>query len=256
VPYKRYRRRSAASVLDEVEECRAMGYTEFRFYDDLFNINEEKILEFCAAIEARGLDFVWDFRGRVNGVTRRSLERAKANGLRMIAFGVETGSDEGLRGLKKATTTEKIRQAFAWCRELDILTVADFIIGLPGERSAADVMANIDFLIALDPDYAQISILTLYPNTELFDQAVAAGLIEAGRWESWVSDPRPGFQVDHWEEHMPIARLARLRKTAYRRFYFRPRYILRSLLQTGSIYELGAKVLGARKLLGLNRRTA
>ena len=42
--------------------------------------------------------------GRVNTVTKYSLIRAKATGLRMIAFGVETGTDEGLKILRKATT--------------------------------------------------------------------------------------------------------------------------------------------------------
>ncbi|MBF0353660.1 MAG: B12-binding domain-containing radical SAM protein [Alphaproteobacteria bacterium] len=256
VPYKRYRPRSVELVLDEVETCQSQGYKEFRFYDDLFNINEAKILEFCDAIERRGLKFVWDFRGRVNGVTYESLRRAKAAGLRLISFGVETGSDEGLRLLKKATTTEKVGNAFKWCRELGILTVADFIIGLPFEKTATDVKRNIDFLIRLDPDYAQISILTLYPNTELYDQAVEQGMIKPGRWEAWAANPTPNFLVDHWEESFDLATLVKLQKSAYRRFYFRPRYILRSLLQTRSVYELGSKALGALKLLHLNRRTA
>ncbi|TAN58377.1 MAG: radical SAM protein [Rhodospirillales bacterium] len=256
VPYKRYRPRNVDHVLDEVEACQAQGYKEFRFYDDLFNINEARILEFCDAVERRGLKFVWDFRGRVNGVTHESLRRAKACGLRLISFGVETGSDEGLRQLKKGTDTAKVRQAFSWCRELGILTVADFIIGLPFEKTEADVRRNIDFLIKLDPDFAQISILTLYPNTELYDQAVAEGLVEAGRWERWALDPKPGFHVDHWEGHLNLAQLTKLQKNAYRRFYFRPRYILRSALQTRSIYELGSKAVGALKLLHLNRRAA
>ncbi|OHC74128.1 MAG: hypothetical protein A3G18_04640 [Rhodospirillales bacterium RIFCSPLOWO2_12_FULL_58_28] len=256
VPYKRYRPRSVDHVLDEVEACRKMGYKEFRFYDDLFNINEKKVLAFCDGIERREMNFVWDFRGRVNGVTRESLRRARNNGLRMISFGVETGTNEGLSALKKGTTVEKIRQAFQWCDELGILTVADFIIGLPFEKNAPDVRKNIDFLISLDPDYAQFSILTLYPNTELYEEAAAKGIIRADRWEEWVVDPRPGFIVDHWEEHLSLRELVKLQKWAYRRFYFRLRYILRSALRTRSLVELGAKAAGALKLLKINRRAA
>ena len=202
------------------------------------------------------MNFTWDFRGRVNGVTYESLRKAKSLGLRMIAFGVETGSDEGLRELKKGTTAAKVRQAFEWCRQLGILTVADFIIGLPHERSPADVKRNIDFLIGLDPDYGQISILTLYPNTEIYRQAVAKNLIEADRWQKWSINPTANFIVDHWEEFMPYATIAKLQKQSYRRFYFRPKYILRSLFRTGSFYEFAAKARGATKLLRTNRRTA
>jgi anaerobic magnesium-protoporphyrin IX monomethyl ester cyclase len=256
VPYKRYRPRDIDLVLDEVEECLELGYTEFRFYDDLFNINEEKIMDFCEAIERRGMDFVWDFRGRVNGITRPSLERAKRSGLRMVSFGVETGTDEGLRALKKGTKTEKVQETFRMCRELGILTVADFIIGFPLEKTPRDVKRNVDFLVGLDSDYAQISILTLYPNTALYDQAVTEGITPSGRWEEWILDPRPGFVVDHWDANMDLHTLVKLQKNAYRRFYFRPRYILRNVLQTRSPYEFMAKARGVFKLLHLNLRSA
>ena len=256
VPIKSYRQRSEDAVLDEVEECIALGYTEFRFYDDLFNINEKKILDFCDAIERRGLRFTWDFRGRVNAVTKTSLERAKAVGLRMIAFGVETGSDIGLKELKKGTDTRRIVNAFKWCRELGILTVADYMIGLPSEKDRNDVIDNLEFLINLNPDYGQISILTLYPNTAIYDQAVAKGLVEADRWQKWSMDPKPGFVVDHWEEYLPHSEIVELQKWGYRKFYFRPKYIWRSLFTTRSFYELLAKAGGAMKLVGLNRRLA
>ena len=256
VPIKSYRQRSEDQVLDEVRACLDMGYTEFRFYDDLFNINEKKILDFCDAVERRGLKFTWDFRGRVNAVTHESLRRAKTVGLRMIAFGVETGSDEGLKGLKKGTNVRKVLDAFRWCRELGIITVADYMIGLPTEKTRDDVVNNLKFLTDLDPDYGQISILTLYPNTPIFSQAVAKGLIEENRWQKWSLDPKPGFVVDHWEEHLPYTEIAELQKWGYRKFYFRAKYIWRSLLNTKSFYELSAKAGGALKLISTNKRTA
>ena len=256
VPIKSYRERSAASVCDEVEACLEMGYKEFRFYDDLFNINEKKVLAFCDELERRGLKITWDFRGRVNTVSKESLIRAKKAGLRMISFGVETGTDEGLRALKKGTTTKKIRDAFAWCRELGILTVADYIIGQPFETTPDDVRRNINFLINLDPDYAQVSVLKLYPNTEMYDNAVKAGVIEPGRWQEYAKQPRKDFVVDHWNQYMDLVTLVRLQKWAYRRFYFRPRYILRSVIQTGSLHQFMSKARGAIKLVKTNMRMA
>jgi radical SAM superfamily enzyme YgiQ (UPF0313 family) len=256
VPYKRYRPRDIARVVDEVEACMAMGYKEFRFYDDLFNITAEKIVAFCEEVDRRGLKFAWDFRGRVNTVTRDSLVRAKASGLRMISFGVETGSDEGLKLLKKGTNTTKVRNAFKWCREIGIVTVADFIIGLPHEKSPEDVKASLRFLHGLDPDYAQVSVLKLYPNTEIYDQAVAKGVINPGRWQEFVRRPTKGFVVDHWEEFMDLRTLVRLQKQAYRRFYFRPQYVMRSIAKTRSLYEFVSKARGALKLVPRNIRTA
>ena len=256
VPYKAYRQRSAELVLDEIQACMDMGYGEFRFYDDLFNITPGKVIEFCQAIEDRGMKFPWDFRGRANTVSRESLLKAKQSGLRMIAFGVETGTDEGLKLLKKGAKTDKFKEVFAWCRELGILTVADYLIGLPFEKTPAEVRKSIDFLIELDPDFAQISILKLYPNTALHDQALDQGIVRPGRWQAFSAAPEKDFLVDHWNEHLDLASLIRLQKSAYRRFYFRPRYILRSALGTRSLYELSSKIHGALKLLRSNQRSA
>lgn len=63
--------------MDEIQECIDLGYKEFHFYDDLFNITPQKIIDFCAALERRNINIVWDFRGRVNGVTKESLVYAK-----------------------------------------------------------------------------------------------------------------------------------------------------------------------------------
>lgn len=249
VPYKLYRQRSINSVVDEVGVCLEMGYEEIHFYDDLFNITPERVIAFSEEVLRRGYRFIWDFRGRVNLVTLESLTMARAAGCRMISFGVETGSDEGLRQMKKNCTTAEIRQVFKWCRSLGILTIADFMIGLPFEKSGADVHRNIDFMLALDPDYAQVSILSLFPNTELFELAAARGLINSERWRTFVLAPTPVFQFDHWLESLSMSELLSLQKEAYRRFYFRPRYIWRSLLATASWHEFMAKLQGVLKLL-------
>src|SRR6185369_15032182 len=208
----------------------------------------ERVVAFSDEISRRGYRFTWDFRGRVNSVTFDSLQRAQAAGCRMISFGVETGRDDGLQLLKKGCTIAQVRQVFQWCRSLGILTIADFMIGLPFEKSAADVRRNIDFMLEIDPDYAQVSILSLIPHTELFSDAARQGLIRPERWQEFACAPQPEFHLDHWEEWLGMAELLRLQKEAYRRFYLRPRYIWRSLLATCTWHELTAKLEGALKL--------
>jgi len=249
VPYKKYRQRDIDSVLDEVQECLDMGYDEFHFYDDLFNITSQKVIEFCEAVERRGMKFVWDFRGRVNAVTRESLVIGKRTGLRQISFGVETGSDEGLKALRKGTKITQVENAFRWCRELGIRTVADYILGLPFEKNAADVWKNFDFLLKLNPDFAQFSILSLYPNTQVYDEAIAKGMIDGTRWKEFCLKPYKDMTVDHWSEHMPVEELAELHKACYKKFYLRPRFMLRSILETRSISEFKIKASGLKELV-------
>ena len=250
VPYRRYRQRDVVLVVDEIEECLNMGYKEIHFFDDLFNITEKKVVAFCDELERRKLKkFPWDFRGRVNAVSKESLRRAKRAGCRLISFGVETGTNEGLKTLRKKTTVQQVRNAFKWCQEIGIKTTADFMIGLPFEKTKEDILKNIDFLFSLDPDYAQISVLCLYPNTEITGRAIEKGLISNGKWEEYSMDPFIEFRVDFWEEFFSARELVMLQKEVYKKFYLRPHYIVKSILNTKSFYEFRTKAESFIKLV-------
>jgi len=251
VPYKRYRKRDMEDVVDEIETCLEMGYDEIRFYDDLFNIKPERVIEFCDIVDRRGLKFTWDFRGRVNTTTRESLVRAKKSGLRMISFGIETGSDEALKFLKKGTTVLRMKQTFKWCRELGILSDANFIIGLPFEKNEEDIRKNVDFLISLNPDYTLINILMLLPNTEIFNQAVEKGLTSYDDWVNFALNPSNDFAIGYWTEHMSVNELVAIHRRMMHRFYFRPQYIWQNVIATRSVYEFNQKVIGVLKLLAI-----
>lgn len=248
-PYKKYRERSLEGVMEEICDILSRGYKEIHFYDDLFNHRPEWIEKLSEDILRHGLKFHWSFRGRVAGISSKNMKLARRAGLHTVTFGVETGSDQGLKLLKKGITIGMIRSAFAACRAAGVRTIADFIIGFPFEKTVKDVSANLDFLYSLDPDYAQIGILALYPHTELFNDACQKGIIDPKRWENYLQNPYPDFKVDHWEEHLSLGELARLQRGAYRKFYLRPDYIFSSLLGLKSTYEFSSKIRGALKLL-------
>lgn len=250
VPVKTYRTRSPGNIIEEMFKCIELGYTEIHFYDDLFNITPKKVIEFSDELANKKINIPWSFRGRVNSANHDMLKAAKDNGCYQIHFGVETGTDEGLRLLKKNTSTDQIHQAFKLCKKLKIKTVADFMIGLPFEKDINDLKTNIDFLLSLEPDYAQFSILTLVPFTQLYDDAIKKGLIKRDKWNNFVRSYNPDFRPDHWYEYFSPEDLRRLHKWAYKKFYFRPSYIIRSIKDVSSFYELKTKIKGAIKILG------
>ena len=254
VPIKTHRRRDPKLVVDEMATCVAQGYEEIHFYDDLFNITPQRVIDICDEIDKRGLKVAWDYRGRVNGIDEESIIRFKNSGGRMISFGIETSSEEGLRVLRKGSKLKQNVEALKLCRKHGIVTIADFILGLPHERSYEDVLKSVKTLTYdYDPDYAQFAILSLYPNTEVYDQAVAKGLIKDGKWNEWAMDPlNTKLKVDHWLEHVSMEQLVELQKKAYRIFYFRPSAIWRQLKQIKSFYEVKVKFKGALSVLGMN----
>jgi len=255
IPLKSYKKRDPASVVDEMQVCLDMGYDEIHFYDDLFNITPKRLIDICDEIDKRNIKVKWDFRGRVNGIDYESLVRFKKSGGRMISFGVETASDEGLKILRKGSKVKQNIQALAWCKELGIVSVADYMIGLPHEKNEKDVWDGINILIKkYKPDFAQFGVLSLYPNTEIYDQAVDKGLIDGNKWNKWVVDPvNNSLVVDHWNEYISTIDLVRIQKSAYKKFYFRPSIIFKELLRLRSFHQFKTKFIGAIKVLGVKK---
>ena len=50
IPIKSHRKRSPESVIDEMQVCLDMGYDEIHFYDDLFNITPQRLIDICDEI--------------------------------------------------------------------------------------------------------------------------------------------------------------------------------------------------------------
>jgi hypothetical protein len=109
-------------------------------------------------------------------------------------------------------------------------------------------LKNIDFLIKLNPDYAQFAILCLYPNTEVFNNAIEKGLIKKGKWEEYCLKPNRNFIIDHWEEFLKTDELVELQKIAYKKYYLRLSYMIKSILSIRSYYEFKTKFNAMIKL--------
>jgi anaerobic magnesium-protoporphyrin IX monomethyl ester cyclase len=86
---------------------------------------------------------------------------------------------------------------------------------------------NVDFLIKLNPDYAQFNILSLYPHTQVHKDALKLGFAEEGKWERFSLDPlNYKFKVEHWTEFMTEKELIDLQRKSYKRFYFQTKIYL------------------------------
>jgi radical SAM superfamily enzyme YgiQ (UPF0313 family) len=247
--------RSAEHVVEELAACRRDGYREVMFFDDLFTFDRERTARLCELMLARGLDLSWDCRTRVDRVDPELLRLMRRAGCFRVQYGVESGSPEVLRTLRKGFTVDRAEAAIRATREAGIAASASFMIGSPGE-TAADVERTVAFALRAAPDYAQFTITTPFPFTELYRMGLARGLYREDYWRAFARDPDPAFAPPYWEETLDARRLRRLQRDAFRRFYFRPRYALRQLRSLGSLSEARRKIglavrLGAETLRGI-----
>lgn len=244
-PRGRCRLHSPARVVDEMSACLKAGAEEIHFVDDTFNTVRGRLAAISREILNRGMRVRWSIRARINTIEDEDLRLARQAGCVRVHFGVETGTDEGLRMLRKDLTTTRIEEVFRAVRRCGLVSVAYFLMGCPHEKTPADVIRTLDFACRLDPDFAMFNILTIYPGTELFDMAVARGLIEKDYWSEFVRRPDPGFRLRFWQESFTAAELDAFLRLAYRRFYFRPRVLWRNLRDIGSLEALRHKMAAA-----------
>jgi anaerobic magnesium-protoporphyrin IX monomethyl ester cyclase len=242
-----WRLRSAKNVVDEIEEI----VNEYKIhyiviYDDLFTVNKGRVIEICKDILQRDLNVKWKCEGRVDLVDEDALKWMKKAGCSMIAYGVESGNQKSLDYLNKKITIQQIEQAFEMTRRAGIKTMSYFILGIPVE-TFDEALHTIDFAKKIKTDFAQFSILSPFPGTELYDEAVSKGLYrEISAQNPMDKDlKRPVIISENWSENQ----LKEIVKIAHRRFYLTPGYVARKLTeirnfkQLISTAKLGLKVL-------------
>jgi radical SAM superfamily enzyme YgiQ (UPF0313 family) len=244
--------RSAENVVKEFVEIKGMGINEVEVYDDTFSVSKKRVIEICQEIIDRKLDICWAVRDRVDTVTEETLEYMKKAGCERIHFGIESGSDETLKLIKKGFTTDQARYAVEAAKNAGLEVLTYFMIGLPGETKD-DVIRTIEFAIELDSDYATFSVTVPYPDTELYKNALRYGIIPIDFWSEYVKRPTPNFLIPYFhEENLNKKELNDLRDLAIRRFYFRPKHIIKNIKRAGSISEIIRK---ARMALSLRKET-
>ncbi|MFQ5560431.1 MAG: B12-binding domain-containing radical SAM protein [Nitrospinota bacterium] len=248
-PDKIYRYRNPVGVVDEIEDIAARGIEEIFFFDDLFNISEKRVIAICDEIIRRNIKIHWAFRGRVNGVTEELIVKAKAAGCERVQFGIEKGSNNGLKLVKKGITVEEVRKAVDLTKKHGLTTVGNFLIGTP-EETKADILQTIDFSLTLKLDHAEFNTFTPYPGTQIYEDGLRSGLYPKDLWREFALNPHPDFTIS-WNEILSDAELNRLNVLATKKFYFRPRIFWNELKSLTSFEEFKRKLSGAKIVLGL-----
>ncbi len=241
---RKFRSRSAANVVAELEECiRKYAVDEVYFDDDSMALDRERMLEICRLIRERGLKFEWIAQCRVSSMDEELLKAMKAAGCRYIRFGVESGSEKMLKLMKKGITLEQVERAFFLCRKIGIRTQAFFLFGVPGEN-AATIAETIAFAKRLPADSAQFAVVIPHPGTELFARTAADGTLKYGSWADFSSCRG---MIETPELSLKEVEAARVR--AYKEFYFRPSYMLRTLKSVRSGSDFLSVLKSARSIV-------
>lgn len=253
---KRLRMVSPKRVVDEMElVIKKYNAKEIRFYDDDFTLDMDRAEKICDEMLDRKIKILWSCTTRVDLVNENLLRKMKKAGCWLISYGVESSNQKFLDEIGKGITIEQIRKAFKLTKEIGIKTLAFFMLGLPGETKET-IEDNIKFSIELDPDFVNWSLTTIFPDTPLVN-IIKEHMKKKGRIVPYTQKGKEVYRLDWnkeplyvYEENFTIDELQDYIRQAYKRFYFRPKYILKQLFKMKSPSEL---IYYTRAGLGLLR---
>jgi radical SAM superfamily enzyme YgiQ (UPF0313 family) len=166
-------------------------------------------------IESR-IGIRWTCNSRVDCVDQEMLDLMARAGCWLIAWGIESGSEEILKRAGKGVRPEKALEALAGARKAWIRNWGYFIIGLPGETEA-----TIRQTISLD--IALFHVAAPHPGTPFFFHVVREGWFQAGtRWERVDMDKETVLNYPN----LSAAQLQYWQRRAFREWALRPRPLL------------------------------
>ena len=243
----RIRLRSPSLIVDEIEYYKKeYGVREIKFWDEHFTFSHEHVYGLCNELMERGLKIRWWVSCRADSVDRPLLAAMKKAGCWCINYGVESGIQKHLDTLNKNETLDQIREAVRLTHSVGIKTHTTYIFGIPGE-TFEDGLKTIEFAKELGSFTVEFFPITPFPGTPLY-KGVMKGLF--GTMSENLSDQgmlldRPCFVPFSMEAD----EIMELRRLAYIKYFFRPKFLFYRLTNIMSPFQVRAMWNGARSLL-------
>ncbi|MBS3135521.1 radical SAM protein [Candidatus Woesearchaeota archaeon] len=230
-----HRAHSAEYVYNMMLDMEKLGAKEFYFMDSEWSIPRRRNMEFMQMIINDKKDWRWECLSRstdFNDNTRDYPKTMKKAGCISVGMGVESGSDETLKRIKKDATKDDYRKAFKILRECGIERRGSFMMGYPWE-TAKDLYDTLKFAIELDPDFVYFQPYVPYMNTPLYEEAKRFVKIDAATdFDKWWQHSIVGGKVIMSTIELSSEDITRINAEAYKKFYYRPSYIMKQILRS------------------------
>jgi len=172
---RRVRIRTSENIVDEMKHLyETYSVRGFMLYDDELNVNP-RVIELMNLISSQQDELGVEFRLRgfikAELFTDKQAEAMYQAGFRWLLIGFESGHDRILKNIQKKASLADNTRAMDIARRHNLKVKALMSIGHPGE-SAETIRATHDWLLSVKPDDFDVSVITTYPGTPYFDEAV------------------------------------------------------------------------------------
>jgi radical SAM superfamily enzyme YgiQ (UPF0313 family) len=186
-------------------------FDDVNFQDETFFTKANRVDALAERIIASGMKITWAATMRADQGIRLPPEvwaRCKQSGLRRLLVGVESGSNEMMKRIKKDIKIEQVFETAEKMRSLGIAGHFPFIVGFPDE-SDESVRLSLECakkLRSMSPDFlTPIYYFKPYPGSALVIEAVERGFLLPQTLEAWsrfdfvAGEPGPWVSAEKFE---------------------------------------------------------
>lgn len=221
--------RSAADVLRELDQVAALGIRELFFADKTFGYSRENARPLLEDM-ARKRRFEWSCYFHPQLYDPEFLELMRSAGCHTIITGIDSADVSSLQQYRRRVDKSKIEHLIGHASRLGMDICADFILGLAHETKE-DILRTITYALELPIDFASFNIAAPLPGSDIRKRVTTLGLLQFGN-EGFDTCGRSGILGN---ANITAEELRALREQAFRKFYFRPSYLLRRIRKTASL---------------------
>jgi anaerobic magnesium-protoporphyrin IX monomethyl ester cyclase len=218
-----FRQRTPENVLNELREIQG-EYGSVMVDDDNFLADTRRAHKILDGLIQAGSELELFISGRVDNADRELYRKMAKAGVKFISFGIESGNQDVLDYYHKRITLSQIRKAIDLAREMKIITWGNFIFGAPIETKE-HLKNTMKFSLSLPLDIAFYRQLSYQRGSELWEEAVANGLIDEGTSFCYAGS---GKTVTNFTD----GELSDYCRRAYKKFYYRPTYLLQEFFRS------------------------
>jgi len=217
------RYRPVEAVLAEIDHLvTRYGVRNIKILDEMFAMNESRVVSLCSGLIARGYDLnIWAY-ARTNTITKPMLDAMRAAGIRWLAYGFESASERVMRDVSKNFGTERSAAAAAMTREAGIYICANFIFGLP-EDDYASMNETLAFMIEMNAEWANIYSAMGFPGSKLYEEALRQGWPLPKSWGGYSQYSADCLPLP--TRHLTGGQVLAFRDYAFHAYYANPAYL-------------------------------
>ncbi len=206
-------------IAEIVANAKHYGARGIIFRDPLFSADRNRTIELLCKMSKLPYKLDYACESRVENVDEEVLQLMQRAGFRAVHFGIESADAAVLNSVGRRDPGFAMQKKILdQCEMLGIRTNCFFILGFPAD-TVESVHRTITRACELNPNVAEFFIATPYPGTPL-----------ASTIETTLDYPdMTGYNLAFKHPVFSAGQLAALKDQAYRRFYFRRRWISKFL---------------------------